>query len=201
MTPLCLTPLPNRITPQTGLLISMSPYSWLLFFFFFFLWMQDTKRETWLMWAQALRKFHPFPPSSSSRRCRTEHFLSDPVRAAGVTALIYSIWSQRSLTWRVCVWGGEEAHWSPPPPPPPFFKDPLRPQQPASSFNSPSSFFAESFQPIPVHTQQSQQRRSALRPHHVRAFGPPQAAFETQLAELWELEPRLTEAAESSSVF
>ena len=70
--------------------------------------MQDTKRETWLMWAQALRKFHPFPPSSSSRRCRTEHFLSDPVRAAGVTALIYSIWSQRSLTWRVCVcvWGG-----------------------------------------------------------------------------------------------
>ena len=79
----------------------MSPYSWLLLFFFQ---MPDTERETWLMWAQALRKFHPFPPSSSLH-CRTEHFLSDPERAVSVTALIYSIWSQRSLTWRVCVGG------------------------------------------------------------------------------------------------
>lgn len=37
---------------------------------------------------------------------RMEHFLSFPVRAALVMAVIYSIWSQGSLTWSV---GGERA--------------------------------------------------------------------------------------------
>ncbi len=180
MTTPCLTPFPNRIMLQTGLLISMS-HSWLLLF-----WTPNTKGNMTNACISSQEA------SSLSFFSRIKHFLSFPVRVVSVVAVIYSIWSERSLT---CSVGGERCG---------LFCLLLLPSSSRSHSNdnnTPTRRLPVQFIRViladPIHTQPSQQH-SLCSPTHMNKHSSPQAANKTQLAELWELEPCPTEGVERS---